>query len=468
MKEFMNEDFLLTSEAAQNLYHSYAENLPIIDYHCHINPQEIYEDRKFKNITEVWLGGDHYKWRIMRANGVDEKFVTGDGSDREKFQKYAESLSVAIGNPLYHWSHLELKRFFGYNGVLNGDTAEEVWNLCNEQLQKPEFTVRNLIRRSKVDVICTTDDPQDDLKWHKLLKEEKDLGFTVIPAWRPDKAMRINQPGFVPHVQKLEELTGLKINTFEKFIEALNMRMAFFNEMGARESDHALDYVPYVPATPAEIEAIFQKGLKQEEISWDELQQYLTAFMMEMGKGYKKYNWVMQLHYGCKRNNNSKMFEKLGADTGFDCISNVAPASELTNFLDALAKEDQLPKTILYSLNPVDNSLIDSVIGCFQDGKTAGKIQHGSAWWFNDHKMGMSAQLESLASIGVLGNFIGMLTDSRSFLSYPRHEYFRRILCEFLGNLVDNGEYPNDQKALKRIVEGISYYNTKNYFEFKF
>ena len=467
MKSFMGEDFLLSTKTAQYLYDNFSKDLPIIDYHCHINPREIYEDRKFDNITEVWLGGDHYKWRAMRANGVDEKYVTGDGSDREKFQKYAETLEVCIGNPLFHWSHLELKRFFGYEGVLNGDTAEEVWNLCNAKLAQDDFTVRNLIRRSNVEIICTTDDPVDSLEWHQKLAEVKDLGFKVIPAWRPDKAMNINMETFLPYLEQLSEVAEIKIDSYKALVEALYKRMAFFNEMGARVSDHGIDYVPYKPATDEEIEKIFAKKLAGEELTTLEVEQYKTAFLLAMGRGYNKYGWVFQLHYGCKRNNNAPMYQKLGPDTGYDMAANYAPAAELADFLNALHEKGELPKVILYSLNPYDNAIIDTVAGCFQDGKTVGKIQHGSAWWFNDHKPGMTAQLESLASIGVLGNFVGMLTDSRSFLSYPRHEYFRRIMCEFVGNLVENGEYPCNEKSLKRIVEGISYYNAKNYFEFK-
>ena len=465
MKKFMGKNFLLTTETAQKLYHGFAEKLPIIDYHCHISPREIYEDKRFENITEVWLGGDHYKWRAMRSNGVPEEFVTGNAPAREKFQKYAETLEVAIGNPLYHWSHLELQRFFGYHGVLNGDTAEEVWDLCNAKLREPDFSARGLIRKSNVEIICTTDDPIDSLEWHEKLAKEENLGFKVYPAWRPDKAMNINLDTFPGYIEKLQEVAGMKIGTFKELIAALEKRMDFFASLGCRISDHGIDYVPYQPVSAEEAEAIFAKRTNGGEVSALETAQFKTAFMIEMGRAYNKRGWVSQLHYGCKRNNNTRMFNALGADTGYDCIDNYAPGAELANYLNALAATDELPKTILYSLNPADNELIDTIMGCFQGG-AAGKIQHGSAWWFNDHKTGMTNQMISLANLGVLGNFIGMLTDSRSFLSYPRHEYFRRIMCELVGNLVENGEYPNDKKALKRIVEGISYYNAKKYFGF--
>ncbi|MBP5255097.1 MAG: glucuronate isomerase [Lachnospiraceae bacterium] len=467
MKAFMDQDFLLSTDTARALFHDYAERLPVIDYHCHINPREILEDRRFRNITEVWLGGDHYKWRAMRSNGVDEYYITGDAPDREKFQKYAETLEKCIGNPLYHWSHLELQRFFDYHGVLSGRTAEEVWNLANEKLQTAAFSARNLVRKANVTVICTTDDPVDSLEYHAALKQEMGLGFSVYPAWRPDRAMNIRKPDFTDYVKQLSEVAGMEIRSFGDLTDALMKRMAFFDSMGCRVSDHGLDYVPYSPADPAVIEEIFAKRMNGENVTAAEEAQYQTAFLLAMGKGYSRYNWIMQLHYGCKRNNNTRMFRAIGADTGFDCIRNDAPGSELADFLDALNVDGCLPKTILYSLNPVDNAMIGTIIGCFQDGSAAGKIQQGSAWWFNDHKPGMTEQMRSLASLGVLGNFIGMLTDSRSFLSYPRHEYFRRIMCDFVGTLVENGEYPDDRKALKAIVEGISYYNAKAYFGFR-
>lgn len=466
MKQFMDRDFLLSTESAQMLYHDYAEKMPILDYHCHINPQEIAEDRKFDTITQVWLGGDHYKWRQMRSNGVEERYITGDASDREKFQKWAETLPKLIGNPLYHWSHLELKKYFGYTGYLNGDTAEEVWNLCNETLHQDTMSVRNMIRQSGVTLICTTDDPVDTLEWHKKIADDASFDVQVLPAWRPDKAMNVEKPGFTAYMAQLSDASGIKVTDFPSLKEALRNRMAYFSECGCKVSDHALEYVMYVPASDTEVDAVIAKGLAGEAVSREEELKYKTAFMLFAAKEYHRMGWIMQLHYGCKRDNNAFMFEKLGADTGFDCINNHAPSAQMADFLNVLSATDEIPKTIIYSLNPNDNASIGTIIGAFQDAAAAGKIQQGSAWWFNDHKVGMTEQMTSLANLGCLGNFIGMLTDSRSFLSYTRHEYFRRIMCELIGGWVENGEYPADKKALKEIVEGICYNNAVKYFGF--
>lgn len=466
MKQFMDQDFLLTTKTAQDLFHNYAENMPIIDYHCHINPQEIFEDRKFKNITEAWLGGDHYKWRIMRACGVDESYVTGNAPDREKFKKYAESLAKSIGNPLYHWSHLELQRYFGISTPLNAESADAVYDRCNEILAQDDMSVRNIIRKSNVKVICTTDDPADSLEWHRKIAADETIDFKVYPAWRPDKAMNIEKETFLPYIETLSKAAGMTISTYDELIEALKKRMEFFASMGCSVSDHGIDYVAYDPADPDEIRAVLVKRLNGEELTASEVSKYKSAFMLEMGRAYAKRNWVMQLHYSVKRNNNSRMYKKMGPDTGFDAVNNYGPGAELADFLNALEETDELPKTVVYSLNPIDNVMIESIIGCFQDGKTVGKMQHGSAWWFNDNKTGMIQQLTDFANEGVLGTFIGMLTDSRSFLSYTRHEYFRRILCELIGGWVENGEYPNDETALKAIIEDICYNNTKNYFGF--
>ena len=467
MKPFLNEDFLLSTETAKMLYHEYAEHMPIIDYHCHINPREIYEDRKFDNITQVWLGGDHYKWRQMRSNGIEEKYITGDAPDREKFQKWAETLELAIGNPLYHWSHLELKRYFGYDGYLNGDTAEEVWQLCNEKLAQDSMTVRNIIRRSNVKLVCTTDDPVDSLEWHKKLAEDKTFEVKVLPAWRPDKAMNLEKSDYPDYLKKLEQAGGVKIDSVKALKEALKNRMDFFASMGCSVSDHGLNYVMYEPASEETVEAVFQKRLSGILPDALEEAQFKTALLVFLGREYHRRNWVMQLHYGAKRDNNRRMFKELGPDTGFDSINNYAPAAQMADFLSALDQTEELPKTIIYSLNPVDNGVIGSLIGCFQGPSAIGKLQQGSAWWFNDHKAGMTEQMTSLANLGLLGNFVGMLTDSRSFLSYTRHEYFRRILCELMGSWVENGEYPADYKALERIVKGISYYNAERYFGFE-
>ena len=468
MKQFMDENFLLNSEVAQRLYHEYGDmrKIPVLDYHCHINPREIYEDRQYENITQVWLGGDHYKWRQLRTNGVEEKYITGDASDKEKFLKWAETMPKLIGNPLYHWSHLELRYYFGYQGSLNADTAEEVWNLCNAKLQSPDMSVRNIIRKSNVKLICTTDDPIDSLEWHKKIKEDDTFEVQVLPAWRPDKAMNIEKPDFADYIAKLADVSGVKINDFKSLMEALAKRMDYFAEKGCSVSDHALEYVMYVPADDAEVDTIFQKGLKGEAVSGEEVLKFKTSFMQGVAGEYSKRNWVMQLHYGAKRDNNGYMFDRLGVDTGFDCINNYAPSSQLADFLNALAVKAIVPKTIVYSLNPNDDAAISTIIGCFQGDGVKNKIQQGSAWWFNDHFTGMTNQIKSFAALSCLGNFVGMLTDSRSFLSYTRHDYFRRILCNIIGEWVDNGEYPYDEKNLADIIKGISYNNAVEYFGF--
>ena len=467
MKQFMDKDFLLSTDMAKTLYHDYAAQVPVLDYHCHINPQEIAENRKFENITQVWLGGDHYKWRQMRSNGVEEKYITGDASDREKFQKWAETMPKLIGNPLYHWSHLELKTYFGYEGYLNGDTAEEVWKKRKKKLQQDSMTVRNIIKQSNVTLICTTDDPIDSLEWHKKIAEDDSFDVQVLPAWRPDKAMNIEKPDFADYIGKLSAASGVKVTDLASLKEALKNRMAFFAANGCSVSDHGLEYVMYLPADDAEVDAIFKKALAGQTLTKEEQTKYKTAFMLFVAKEYNRLNWVMQLHYGCKRDNNAFMYNKLGADTGFDCINDYAPSAQMADFLNALSGNNEIPKTIIYSLNPNDNASIGTIIGCFQGQGVAGRIQQGSAWWFNDHKTGMTDQMISLANLGCLGNFIGMLTDSRSFLSYTRHEYFRRIMCQLIGGWVENGEYPADMKSLKEIVEGISYYNAVRYFGFK-
>ena len=466
MKQFMDKDFLLSNETAKTLYHDYAAKMPIIDYHCHINPAEIAENRQFKNITEVWLGGDHYKWRAMRSNGVDEKYITGDATDREKFQKWAETLPKTIGNPLYHWTHLELRKYFGYEGVLNGDTAEEVWNLCNEKLQSGKLNVRDIIAMSNVKVVCTTDDPVDTLACHEEIANDATCNVTVLPAWRPDKAVNIEKATFVPYIRQLSEVSEIKIADLESLFVALNVRLDYFHARGCKVSDHGLDYVVYNEASKEEVDAILKKALAGEQVTFDEMEKYKTAVLVFLGEAYAKRGWVMQLHYGAIRDNNKAMFNKLGPDTGFDSINTRACSEGTAAFLNALQAKGALPKTIIYSLNPNDNASIGTILGCFQGSEVAGKLQQGSAWWFNDTKQGMIDQMTSLANLSVLGNFVGMLTDSRSFLSYTRHEYFRRILCNLLGTWVENGEYPADFKALGQIVEDISFNNTNNYFGF--
>lgn len=467
MKAFMDKDFLLQTDTAKALYHDYAAKMPIIDYHCHINPQEIAEDRRFENITQVWLGGDHYKWRMIRSNGVPEEEITGDADDRIKFQRFAEAMPRAIGNPMYHWTHLELQRYFGYNGVLNGDTAEEVWQLCNKKLQEdPDMTVRGLIRQSNVKVIGTTDDPADTLEYHAAIAAEGIEDFKVVPSYRPDKAIAIYKPGFAEYIAKLGAANGVAIRTAADVTKALAVAMDRFGALGCKAADHGMDYVMYRPATDKEVEAVFKKAMAGKAITMEEAEKYVTAITLFCGKEYARRGWVMQIHYCVQRNTNTRRFTALGPDVGCDCISTHECGEALTALLDAMDREDLLPKTVLYSLNPADNALLGSVIGCFQGTGAAGKIQHGSAWWFNDNKTGMEQQMTDLANLSLLGNFIGMLTDSRSFLSYTRHEYFRRILCNLVGNWVENGEYPADMAAVGAMVQDISYNNAKAYFGF--
>ena len=472
MNNFMDADFLLDTEAARKLYHEVAENLPIIDYHCHINPQEIYEDKQYPNLAQLWLGvggsnfGDHYKWRLMRSNGVPENEITGAAPDEVRFQRWAECLSKAIGNPLYHWSHLELKKYFGFDGYLCGKNAQEVYAACNEKLNDPSMSVRGIIRQSGVKVICTTDDPADTLEWHRKLAADPTFETKVLPAWRPDKAKNLETAGYLDYLKKLGEAAGVEIRDVASLKAALVKRLDFFAENGCKVSDHALEYVMYAPASDDEIEAIFARRLAGQLPTEEERQKFYTAFLLFLGREYAKRNWVMQLHFGCKRDNNKFRFDTMGPDTGFDCIGAPAPADQLADFLNALAATNELPKTILYSLNPNDNAVIGTVIGCFQDETVSGKLQHGSAWWFNDHFKGMTDQLTSLANEGALNTFVGMLTDSRSFLSYTRHDYFRRILCRLLGSWVEEGMYPADWDTLGEIVKGICYENAKNYFGF--
>ncbi len=463
MTPFLTDNFLLSNPTAVKLYHEHAASAPIYDYHCHIDPQEIYEDRHFENITQLWLGGDHYKWRILRSNGVPEEYITGSASDREKFQKFAEALPRAIGNPMYHWCHLELKNYFGYTGVLNGSTAQQVWDLTCEKLADPSFSVRGLISRSNVAMIGTTDDPCSDLHYHKLLAES---GFEtkVCPSFRPDSAINLHKPGFAAYITRLAEAADMDIACPADVAAALSRRMAYFDAAGCRAADHGLDYVMYREAPQEQIDRAFRKALAGQPLTREEQEAYQTYLLLHCAREYHRLGWAMQLHFSCVRNPNTKHMAELGPDTGFDCIAVTDSCSALFRLMDALDKEDKLPKTILYSLNPADNQWLDSLLGAFQDSSVPGKIQHGSAWWFNDHKTGMQDQLTSLANLGLLGNFVGMLTDSRSFLSYARHEYFRRILCNVIGTWVENGEYPADFDTLGQLVEDICSNNAKRYF----
>ncbi len=466
MKAFMDENFLLSTETAQRLFHSYAETMPVLDYHCHISPEEIATDRRFENITQVWLGGDHYKWRFMRSCGVDEAYITGNASDRDKFFKWAEVLGKAIGNPLYHWSHLELQRYFNYHKPLSQNTASEVWELCNKKLAEKDMSARGLIRKSNVTLICTTDDPIDSLCYHKAIAEDQSFSVQVLPAWRPDRSIAIEKPDFAAYMEQLSSVSHIEINSFPALCKALKVRLDFFDSMGCVVSDHGLDYVMYAPATEQQADMILKKRLSGAALSQEEILRFKTMLLLFLGREYARRGWVMQLHYGVKRNNNTRLFQAIGADTGYDCIGDQAPAGELADFLNALECTDELPKTILYSLSPNDNAAIETIMGCFQNSQAVSKLQHGSAWWFNDHRPGMEAHLRSLASLGNLSGFVGMLTDSRSFLSYTRHEYFRRILCEYIGTLVENGEFADDEQILSDLVKDISYRNAVAYFGF--
>ncbi len=468
---FMTEEFLLDTETARRLYHTYAEQLPIIDYHCHVSPREIWEDRHFSNIAEAWLEADHYKWRAMRSNGVPEEKVTGAASPREKFDAYAAMMPKCIGNPLYHWTHLELKRYFGFSGCLSEKTADEVWQLCEERLRQPDMGVRGLIRRSGVEVICTTDDPADTLEYHEKLAADQSFATKVLPAWRPDKVIHLDAPGFADYMEALGKAAGMEIADFSSLLEALRGRMDYFARRGCVASDHSLGYAFFRPAGLAAAEAAFQKALEGKALTPEEREGYQTELLLFLGREYGRRGWVMQLHLGPVRNASSRMFRSFGPDAGCDCMGPALDSRPLAAFLDALDKELLLPKTILYSLNPNDNALLGSLIGCFQHSDEAhpalpGKIQQGSAWWFNDSLEGMREQMRTLASTSLLGNFVGMLTDSRSFLSYTRHEYFRRILCGLLGRFVEEGLYPADEEALGRIAADVSYYNAKRYFGF--
>lgn len=467
MKKFMDKDFLLQSETAKTLYHDYAAKVPVLDYHCHINPREIAEDKHFDNITQVWLGGDHYKWRLMRSFGIEEKYITGDASDKEKFLAFAKCLGKAVGHPIFHWAHLELKKYFGYDGVLNESTAEEVYDICNKVLQAPDMGARKLIKMSDVTLICTTDDPVDTLEWHDMIKNDETFDVKVLPAWRPDKAKNIIKPEFASYINQLSEVSGVKIDSFKALKEALKVRHDYFEQKGCNVADFALEYVMYKPVSDEKIEEIFAKKMNGGEVTYEEYLQYQTAFMLFEGEECAKRDWVIQLHFGCKRDNNTAMFNKIGPDTGFDAIDAYYPMGELADFLDTLNSKDALPKTIIYSLNPNDLMIINTMLNCFNQAPTVAKIQQGSAWWFNDTKLGMEQHLKAVAESSNLSGFVGMLTDSRSFTSYTRHEYFRRILCNFLGSLVENGEYPEECiDTLGQIAADISYNNAVRYFKF--
>lgn len=468
MKPFMDENFLLQTETAQKLYHEHAKKMPIIDYHCHLVPQMVADDYRFRSITELWLGGDHYKWRAMRSNGVDERYCTGsDTTDWEKFEKWAETVPYTMRNPLYHWTHLELKTAFGIDKILKPSTAREIFDECNEKLTRPEYTARGFMRRYGVECVCTTDDPIDSLEHHRATR---DSGFEIkmLPTWRPDKAMAVEVPtDFRAYVEKLSEVSDLTINTYDDMIDALRRRHKFFEEMGCRLSDHGIEEFYAEDYTDAEVRRIFDKVYGGKELNQEEILKFKSAMMVEFGEMDWETGWTQQFHYGAIRNNNTLMFKKLGPDTGFDSIGEFTTAKAMSRYLDRLNTSGKLTKTILYNLNPCANEVIATMLGNFQDGSIPGKIQFGSGWWFLDQKDGMEKQMNALSLLGLFSRFVGMLTDSRSFLSYPRHEYFRRTLCNLLGRDIENGEIPaSELDFVGEMVENICYNNAKNFFKF--
>ena len=468
MKEFMDKDFLLCTETSRKLYHEHAAKMPIIDYHCHLVPKMVADDHKFKSLTEMWLGGDHYKWRAMRTNGVAERFCTGkDTSDWEKFEKWAETVPYTMRNPLYHWTHLELKTAFGINKLLNPGTAKEIYDECNEKLALPGYSARGMMRRYKVEAVCTTDDPIDSLEYH-IQTRESGFEIKMLPTWRPDKAMAVESPGdFRSYIEKLSEVSGITISSFDDVVDALRKRHKFFEEQGCKLSDHGIEEFYAEDYSDAEIKAIFNKVYGGAFLSKEEILKFKSAMLIVFGEMDAETGWTQQFHYGTIRNNNSLMFNQIGPDTGFDSIGEFNTAKAMSKYLNKLNSSGKLAKTILYNLNPCANEVIATMIGNFQDGAIAGKMQFGSGWWFLDQKDGMEKQMNALSVLGLLSRFVGMLTDSRSFLSYPRHEYFRRTLCNLLGNDIESGQLPaSELDFIGQIVENISYNNAKNFFKF--
>ncbi len=470
MKPFLDANFLLNTEVSRELFHNYAEKLPIIDYHCHVSPKDIAEDKQYSNITELWLGGDHYKWRAVRSAGVPEKYITGDASDYDKFKAYASVMPSLIGNPLYHWTHLELQRYFGCDLILSEKTCDEIWRLTSEMLASPEMSVRNLIRRSNVDLICTTDDPADTLEYHAALAADKSFATKVLPAFRPDKAFNINKAGLRAYYDRLSAAAGVKITDVASLKEALSRRIDFFDSMGCRTADHGLDEYPtFVRPNPHASDEALGVALASDgaDVTPEQMSEFKTDILTFLAGKYTEHGWVMQIHCGVWRNANAKMFASLGPDTGFDTIA----GNSITTFarlFDWMEQSAGLPRTVVYSIDPSENAAIGAMLGCFQtSGDGMPRMMQGSAWWFNDTLDGMTAQMKQLANLSVFGKFLGMLTDSRSFTSYPRHEYFRRILCRVIGEWVEDGLYPADAEALAQLVCDVCYNNTKNYFGFK-
>lgn len=465
MPAFLSDDFLLYSDAAVRLYHDFARPMPIYDYHCHLPVRDIDEDTRFANLTRIWLQGDHYKWRAMRANGIPEKYITGDASDHDKFMVWAQTVPKTLRNPLYHWTHLELKRHFSINRLLNTDTAEEIYRTCNEKLQDKDLSVRGILKMMNVQVVCTTDDPADDLKHHKRIAGDKSFGITVVPAFRPDAALAVDNPAvFNDWIRRLEAASGIAVDSYSRFLEALEQRHSYFHDAGCRLSDHGLEQ-PYAEAfTEAEAAKIFDRALRGQAIASADILLFKSALLLTLAEMDAGRDWTQQFHFGALRNTNTRAMATLGPDSGYDTMGDFDIAQPLARFLDTLEKNHRLAKTILYVLNPRDNELIAAMCGNYQDGSVAGKIQFGSAWWFNDQKDGIERQLNALSNMGLLSRFVGMLTDSRSFLSYPRHEYFRRVLCNLLGADIQNGELPNDVELVGKMVQDISYRNAVKYF----
>lgn len=464
MKKFLDENFLLETRIAEELYHDYAAEMPIIDFHCHLSPMDIAEDRVFKNITEAWLEGDHYKWRAMRANGVDENYITGNATDEEKFRLWAETAPYILRNPLYHWTHLELQRYFGITDLLNSKSASKIYNRANELLATSGFSCRSLLEKMNVRVVCTTDNPVDDLRYHKQLREE-DYSVRVLPTFRPDKAFAIEHMGYTTYIDQLGALCKIDISNVEKLIEALALRIDYFHEAGCRLSDHGLEQLYHVNSSESNLDAIFKKALGGGNLFLDELAVFKRHVLIELGKLYHSKGWVQQFHLGAIRNTNTRMQDKLGPDTGYDSIGDFSQANGLGNYLNSLDHSNQLSKTIVYNLNPADNEVIATMAGNFNDGSVPGKIQLGCAWWYLDQKDGMEKQLNVISNMGLLGRFVGMVTDSRSFMSFPRHEYFRRILCNLIGKDVNSGEIPEDMELLGGLVKNICHYNAIEFFQ---
>lgn len=466
MKTFITDDFLLYNDTARELYHDTAKDLPIIDYHNHLNQHEILEDKNYDNLAEVWLGGDHYKWRAMRANGISESYITGDKPDYDKFLAWSRTVPNTIGNPLYHWTHLELLRYFDIDELLNEESAPAIWEAANAKLKTPDLSARALLKNKNVEFVGTTDDPTDDLKAHQALAET-DYAVTVSPSFRPDKGLGIENDDFVAWVGKLEAATNSSIENYDAFLQALESRVNFFDENGCRSSDHGINVMFYEEATKDEVANIFAKRLKGETLTEKEVEQFKTYTLIVLGELYAAKGWVMQLHINPLRNNSTRMFKLIGPDAGFDSVGDRLLADKLSNLLDAMDMNDKLPRTVLYSLNSRDNNILAAMAGNFQNDEVPGKVQFGTAWWFNDTIDGMEDQMKTLANFGLISNFIGMLTDSRSFLSFPRHEYFRRILCNILGTWVEEGKAPKDMELLSAYVRNISYENAKSYFNFE-